>query len=689
MAVKSILLRCLAKSAVKHAANLLTFGVGGDLLTDIWEAWRQAQDEDKRKKEIERLATVSPTDVHAAAAEIIQEEGASLPAEQQRQLVAWLTQTPGTIRRSLKRPSDLLGRTVAPGQAPTCARDLAALIPPRPPRFKPGDRPIPGVDLVVEELLGVGGFGEVWKARNPHLASAAPVALKFCLDGHARQLLRHESAVLDEVMREGKHPGIVELRHTYLSANPPCLEYQYVEGGDLTDLIRDWHQKGQATPERMAQVILRLAGIVAFAHERGIVHRDLKPANLLTEKKADGKVRLRVTDFGIGAVEARHAADQVRRETQGTADLATVARGFYTPLYASPQQIRGDKADPRDDVFALGVIWYQALTGELSEGAPTGEGWKESLRSKGMSEDLLALLVSCVEGGAEHRPANGRVVEQRLRAALEPGFEPAPTPTPSPSESEEPNRGGQAMLVMAGVFLFVAAAGMVVWFAGLEQTSDLNAKHGGSSRTGGKNGGGRLTPPSVDTLIPPATERIAGLPNNAANKGEWSIEGDDLVQTDTGVDTGIHFGSIQWDDYTYEAELQLMEGEGHITIGYRVGSNGSAYLFILQAQAGVQNQRIQHWNNDTKRVDWELAASNNRGIADNKWHQIKVEVYDKSHRVYLDQQLMLSGDNPHLLQLFQGKVGFRTVRCSARFRNILLTDKRGKVLWKGLPTLPD
>lgn len=484
MALNSILLRCLAKSAIKHVTNLLTFGVGGDLLTDFWDAWRQAQDEDRRRAEIERLASASPTDVRATAAQIIREEGAALPAEQQRQLAAWLTQTPAAIRRSLRRPADPSGKTVAPGQAPTCARDLAALVPARPPRFKPGDRPMPGVDLVVEELLGVGGFGEVWKARNPNLASAPPVALKFCIDAQARQTLRHESAMLDAVMRHGKHPGIVELQRTYLEAEPPCLEYQYVEGGDLADLIRAWHRKGQATPERVAQLMLRLASIVAFAHQQGIVHRDLKPANVLVEKGPDGKVKLRVTDFGIGAVASRQAADQARRETRGTASLATVARGAYTPQYASPQQVRGEKADPHDDVYALGVIWYQALTGEMGEGAPTGEAWKDDLRQKGMSEELLGLLVSCVEARAEHRPGSAQELEERLRSAVEK----EPVPDVELEQAGNPNRARLGLIAFGGVLLFFAMVAGVVWL--LNRPASPGTGSGASAASAGQNTSG-------------------------------------------------------------------------------------------------------------------------------------------------------------------------------------------------------
>src|SRR5262249_32987935 len=152
----------------------------------------------------------------------------------------------------------------------------------------PGDRPLPGIDWELEELLGMGGFGEVWKARNPHFDAVPPVALKFCLDPTARdRLLRHEAAVLNQVMRQGRHPGIVQLQHTYLSAESPCLEYEYVGGGDLGRLIADWQRlPAGARCEQATRAVRRLAEIVGFAHRLSpvVVHRDLKPANVLLQR---------------------------------------------------------------------------------------------------------------------------------------------------------------------------------------------------------------------------------------------------------------------------------------------------------------------------------------------------------------------------------------------------------------------
>ena len=276
------------------------------------------------------------------------------------------------------------------------------------------------MDLELVELLGTGGFGEVWKARNPYLASAEPVALKFCLDGQAAKLLRHEAAVLDRVMRHGRHPGIVQLRHTYLSADPPCLEYEFVRGGDLAGLIQEGNQaKKGPTAAQAARVVARLAEVIGFAHSQvpPIVHRDLKPANVLVQTSPDGKLRLRVADFGIGGLATSQAAILSRSGLSKGGMAATMVRGAYTPLYASPQQMRGEPADPRDDIYALGVSWYQLLTGDLGTGAPSGLQWPKQLIQQGVPEAQVQLLAACVEPRSEDRPATAAELAKQLKQA--------------------------------------------------------------------------------------------------------------------------------------------------------------------------------------------------------------------------------------------------------------------------------
>ena len=436
MRAASVLLRCVGKAVVRNIVNLVTVGVGGDLLVAAWEAWRDASKEKDRPSEVEAVAQLSASELRDEVANVVREEAAGLPPEQQAQVAAYLGQVPAAIRRSLRRPSDPSGRTTAAGTAFRKPEDLLPLLPASLPRFKRGDRPLPGVDWELEELLGVGGFGEVWKARNPHFDGIAPVALKFCLDPAAKErLLKHEAKIINQVMQQGKHEGIVPLLHTYLSADPPCLAYEFVNGSDLTGLL-------QGRPDGLAarqagQVIRRLADIVGYAHRTSppIVHRDLKPANVLVQARPGGEPALRITDFGIGGLAIQQAVAHSRMASRGGEFLTAAVRGSYTPLYASPQQMRGNDPDPRDDVYALGVIWHQLLTGDLTAGRPGGEAWKKRLTDRGMTPPLLALLASCFEDRREDRPDNGAELAAKLGRLLE---EPPPSSTPYPEAMPRP-----------------------------------------------------------------------------------------------------------------------------------------------------------------------------------------------------------------------------------------------------------
>ncbi len=294
----------------------------------------------------------------------------------------------------------------------------------RSPGFKPGDRPL-AADWELVELLGRGGFGEVWKARHLTRSNRKPVALKFCLDPVAAHSLRNEASLhdlLDRIREEVTAPGIVPLLETYLNNDPPCLMYEFVEGGNLANFLRE---QGRLSPEFATRIVQRLASIVGAAHQLTppLVHRDLSLSNVLL-RKPDGELpELFVTDFGIGGLAGGPVlAEQLSRGDLPTARQETAlpaARRACTPLYASPQQIAGEDPDPRDDVHAIGVIWYQLVTGDLRL-LHVPPDWRELVEEGGLGQELIAILASCIASRVGKRLASGPVLAERLASLLSP-----------------------------------------------------------------------------------------------------------------------------------------------------------------------------------------------------------------------------------------------------------------------------
>jgi tetratricopeptide (TPR) repeat protein len=419
----------LLKVVGKAAANFVGGGVAGDVLFDVlpevaghaWKWWSQERTPEQRQAELEALARTPTVDLRAQVKAVALEVAGDKPVATQEAIQIYLSLLPGQLRKSMRSPTNPDGKTVPHARVPQQADDLIPLLPPRLPRFKTGDCPLPGVDWELEELLGVGGFGEVWKAKNALLDSVPPVALKFCLDASAARMLKHEAAVLDRVMRQGRHDGIVPLQHTYLTAETPCLEYEFISGGDLAGLIQEWHRCGtRPSCEEIARIVAELAETVGFAHRlpQPIIHRDLKPANILRVGMADGSIKLKIADFGIGGVASQQAIRESTRASTRGLFLVSALRGSCTPLYASVQQMRGDEPDPRDDVFALGVIWYQMLTGDLTAGRPGGSKWQRRLAEGGMSAALIEVLGETFEDERADRIAHGQALAERLWAVV-------------------------------------------------------------------------------------------------------------------------------------------------------------------------------------------------------------------------------------------------------------------------------
>ena len=284
---------------------------------------------------------------------------------------------------------------------------------------------------ILDRQLGIGGFGEVWLAVNGE-ARDLKLAVKFGRDASADTDLMNERDVIRRLMATSSHRSLVPLKDVSFDGDVPWLAYEYVDGGDLADLIRSWQAMPQ--PERLAQAasaLCELAESIAELHSRAIVHRDLKPSNILIESRTG---RLRVTDFGISGIAAR---SEIRSDAAGTTThsgrLLSCVRGAHTPLYASPQQKDNQIADFRDDVHAIGVIGYQMFTGHLDRGATAG--FAKELARAGVPEALSVLLLRCVEYDPVERPTNATAFRDALAVAERPVASvrianPAPSPAP-------------------------------------------------------------------------------------------------------------------------------------------------------------------------------------------------------------------------------------------------------------------
>ncbi|HEX2391659.1 MAG TPA: protein kinase, partial [Solirubrobacterales bacterium] len=264
------------------------------------------------------------------------------------------------------------------------------------------------------ERLGSGGMSNVYKATDRILERT--VAVKILAE-HLSDDERFVARFRREALAVAKliHPNIVQVYDTGLDEGRHYIVMEYVAGRSGAQLLQ---RQGPVDPEGAAEIGIQACAGLDYAHRRGIIHRDVKPGNLMITGGAvgGGEMTVKLTDFGIA-----RAIEQTR--------ITQVGSVVGTAAYLAPEQVRGEEATPATDVYALGVVLYQFLTGRLPyEGSSLAELAVRQQNEKPLppstyNDDVPASLSAAVQRALEGDPNRRYASAEELATGLRLGLE--------------------------------------------------------------------------------------------------------------------------------------------------------------------------------------------------------------------------------------------------------------------------
>ena len=330
----------------------------------------------------------------------------------------------------------------APSDVPTSATPPSEFVLPEPADLA---NQFPQLDIL--ELLGQGGMGAVYKARQRQLDRV--VALKILPPGIGKG-----PAFAERFTREAKalaklnHPGIVTLYEFGQADGLFFFLMEFVDGVNLRHLL----EAGRLSPREALAIVPQICDALQYAHDHGIVHRDIKPENILLDRQG----RVKVADFGLAKLvgtEGEPSAAGVG--VAGSAVLTEAGKVMGTPQYMAPEQRQHPtEVDHRADIYSLGVVFYQMLTGELP-----GKPIEPPSRKVQVDVRLDEVVLRALEKEPERRYQQVSEVKTMVES-ISSSSSPVTGTLPSPARPA-PTRGRLRAALIVGVLVWLFVAGTV------------------------------------------------------------------------------------------------------------------------------------------------------------------------------------------------------------------------------------
>jgi serine/threonine protein kinase/WD40 repeat protein len=290
--------------------------------------------------------------------------------------------------------------------------------------ISPDDEPVlgwrPALDLEIptargwrlQEKLGEGGFGEVWRAQ--HQDSNRTRVFKFCFRADRVRSLKRE-VTLFRILRErlGRRPNIVQIYDVYFDEPPYFISMEDVPGLNLGLWLQKFSDHEGFDRSIRLEIVAKVADALQAAHDAGVIHRDIKPSNILVlgTPESPERIEIKLADFGIGQVRTPQVlADVTALGFTETYSRTEMTSGSGSRLYMAPELLVGKESSIRTDIYSLGVVLLQVLLGDCDR--PLTVDWEREIEDPILLEDLR----KCLAGDSSLRFNSAGEVAERLRS---------------------------------------------------------------------------------------------------------------------------------------------------------------------------------------------------------------------------------------------------------------------------------